>query len=246
MCFYVSAGVEFAEFGHLSGCRRNLLSDGEDLTWLPLLERKARLEALLSGAPAVIRFSSHVIGNGAEVSELGSTLGVEGTVSKQVDRPYMPGNRGVWVKTKFLERQEFVIVGWTDPEGSRSSLGALLLGYYRDDDKLISAGRAGTGMTEFELLGLLEKLRPLASDRMRVGAPPPKTSRFGKPLVLAPIRGERIRPPVRAAPAAASRNRRAAAQRRGADAIGRRRLSTGVSGAAPRPASPFHRRAIGS
>jgi len=71
----------------------------------------------------------------------------------------MPGNRGVWVKTKFLERQEFVIVGWTDPEGSRSSLGTLLLGYYRDDDKLISAGRAGTGMTEFELLGLLEKLR---------------------------------------------------------------------------------------
>jgi bifunctional non-homologous end joining protein LigD len=86
----------------------------------------------------VIRFSSHFIGNGAEVSELGSTLGVEGMVSKQVDRPYMPGNRGVWVKTKFLKRQEFVIVGWTDPEGSRSSLGALLLGYYRDDDKLIS------------------------------------------------------------------------------------------------------------
>jgi hypothetical protein len=51
MCFYVSVGVEFAEFGHLSGCRRNLLSDGEDLTWLPLLERKARPEALLSGAP---------------------------------------------------------------------------------------------------------------------------------------------------------------------------------------------------
>ena len=53
--------------------------------------------------------------------EEGSKLGVEGMVSKQVDKPYLPGNRGVWVKTKFLNRQEFVIVGWTDPEGSRSS-----------------------------------------------------------------------------------------------------------------------------
>src|ERR1700722_14990261 len=200
--------------------------DSEDLMRLPLLERKARLEALLADAQPVLHFSGPIIGNGARVFEEGSKLGVEGMVSKQVDRPYMPGNRGVWVKTKFLNRQEFVIVGWTDPEGSRSALGTLLLGYYRDDDKLISAGRAGTGMTEFELLGLLEKLRALASDRMTVGVPPPKTSRSGKPLVLAPIGGERIRPPVRAAPAAASRNRRAAAQRRGADAIGRRRLST--------------------
>jgi DNA ligase D-like protein (predicted ligase) len=121
--------------------------DGEDLTRLPLLERKVRLEALLSGAPAVVHFSSHIIGNGAQVSEEGAKLGVEGMISKQIDKPYLPGNRGVWVKTKFLNRQEFVIVGWTDPEGSRSSLGSLLLGYYRDDGKLIYAGRAGTGMT---------------------------------------------------------------------------------------------------
>jgi ATP-dependent DNA ligase len=51
-------------------------------------------------------------------------------VLKQVDKPYLPSNRGAWVKTKFLNRQEFVIVGWADPEGSRSSLGSLLLGYY--------------------------------------------------------------------------------------------------------------------
>jgi DNA ligase D-like protein (predicted ligase) len=158
--------------------------DGEDLARLPLLERKARLEALLSGAPPAISYSGHVIGNGAQVSEAGSKLGVEGMVSKLIDRPYMPGNRGVWVKTKFLNRQEFVIVGWTDPEGSRSSLGSLLLGYYCDDAKLIYAGRAGTGMTESELRTLLNRLRPLASDKMTVDVPPPRTSRFGKPLVL--------------------------------------------------------------
>ena len=100
-----------------------------------------------------------------QVSEAGAKLGVEGMVSKQIDKPYLPGNRGVWVKTKFLNRQEFVIVGWTDPEGSRSSLGSLLLGYYRDDGKPIYAGRAGTGMTESELTALLNK-RPLASDKM--------------------------------------------------------------------------------
>jgi DNA ligase D-like protein (predicted ligase) len=158
--------------------------DGEDLARLPLLERKARLEALLGGASPTISYSGHVVGNGALVFEEGSKLGVEGMVSKLVDRPYMPGNRGVWVKTKFLNRQEFVVVGWTDPEGSRSALGSLLLGYYRDDGKLIYAGRAGTGMTESDLRGLLEKLRPLASDRMTVDVPPPKTTRFGKPLVL--------------------------------------------------------------
>src|ERR1700733_14843371 len=148
--------------------------DGEDLMRLPLLERKARLEALLADAPPVLRFSGHVLGNGARVFEEGSKLGVEGMVSKQVNKPYLPGNRGVWVKTKFLNRQEFVIVGWTDPEGSRSSLGSLLLGYYQDDGKLIYAGRAGTGMTESELRALLNRLRPLASDRMTVDVPPPK------------------------------------------------------------------------
>src|SRR3984957_9023318 len=119
--------------------------DGEDLARLPLLERKARLEALLSGALPAISYSGHIVGNGARVFEEGAKLGVEGMVSKQVDRPYMPGNRGVWVKTKFLNRQEFVIVGWTDPEGSRSSLGSLLLGYYRDDQRfaLIVTDRSG-------------------------------------------------------------------------------------------------------
>ena len=61
---------------------------------LPLLERKARLEPLLSGALALIHFSSHVVGNGAQVSKSGSKLGVEGMVSKQIGKPYFPGNRG--------------------------------------------------------------------------------------------------------------------------------------------------------
>jgi bifunctional non-homologous end joining protein LigD len=122
--------------------------DGEDLTRLPLLERKAKLETLLRRPPAGVRFSSHVIGNGARVYDEAAKQRLEGIVSKAIDAPYLPGNRGVWVKTKALNRQEFVIVAWTDPEGSRPALGSLLLGYYGDDGKLIYAGRAGTGMTD--------------------------------------------------------------------------------------------------
>jgi bifunctional non-homologous end joining protein LigD len=145
--------------------------DGEALTRRPLLDRKALLEALLKDTPLSVRFSEHVIGNGPAMLREACKLGAEGIVSKQIGKPYLPGNRGAWVKTKILNRQEFVVVGWTDPEGSRSSIGSLLLGYYRDDGKLIYAGRVGTGMTETELRALLEKLRPLAADRMTVDVP---------------------------------------------------------------------------
>jgi ATP-dependent DNA ligase len=73
-------------------------------------------------------------------------LGHEGVVSKTINSPYAPGNRGLWRKSKCLNRQEFVIVGWTHPEGSRPYLGALLLRYYDDDGRLIYAVRVGTGM----------------------------------------------------------------------------------------------------
>ena len=161
--------------------------DGEDLTRLPLLERKARLEALLSGAPAGIRFSSHVIGNGAQVFEAGAKLGVEGIVSKQVDKPYSRAIAAIWVKTKCLNRQEFVVVGWTDPEGSRPHLGALLLGYYTDDGKLIYAGRVGTGMPDKTLADLRRKLEPIGESSMPLAAPPPRKTRFGSPLVLSRV-----------------------------------------------------------
>ena len=71
---------------------------------------------------------------------------LEGIVSKRADAPYTPGNRGLWRKVKCLHREEFVVVGWTDPEGRRPYLGALLLAYYDPDGRLVYAGRAGTGI----------------------------------------------------------------------------------------------------
>src|SRR5947209_12792746 len=84
---------------------------------------------------------------------------------------YAPGNRGLWRKIKCLHREEFVVVGWTDPEGSRPWLGALLLAYYDPDGRLVY-GRAGTGIKHAELERLWRKLQPLAIDTMPLAVPP--------------------------------------------------------------------------
>jgi ATP-dependent DNA ligase len=109
----------------------------------------------------------HETGDGGLILKHAGKLGFEGVVSKTIDAPYAPGNRGLWRKAKWLNRQEFVVVGRSDPEGSRPHLGALLLGYYTDDGKLIYAGRVGTGMP----------VKVLADLRRR----------FGSPLVLSRV-----------------------------------------------------------
>ena len=135
--------------------------DGRDTAGLPLIERKALLEPLIADIPG-LQFNGHETGDGELIRKHACELGFEGVVSKTIDAPYAPGNRGLWRKSKCLNRQEFVVVGWTDPEGSRPHLGALLLGYYSDDGKLIYAGRVGTGMPDKMLADLRRRLEPLA------------------------------------------------------------------------------------
>src|SRR5580704_1826636 len=121
-----------------------LFLDGEKLMVPPLVDRKIRLEAFLVGAPESLRYNDHQIGKGPAIHGLACQHGLEGIVSKRIDGRYEPDRR-TWLKTKCLNREEFVVVGWNDPEGSRHRIGALLLGYYTPDGKLIYAGRAGTG-----------------------------------------------------------------------------------------------------
>jgi ATP-dependent DNA ligase len=101
--------------------------------------------------------------------------GPEGIVSKRLERAYLPGDRSVG-KTKCLNRAEFVIVGWSDTEGSRPLIGALLLSYYEPDERLLYAGRVGRGMPVKTLRMLHERLRPRAIAKKTVAETPPANS----------------------------------------------------------------------
>jgi ATP-dependent DNA ligase len=155
--------------------------DGWDVSDLQLLERKTRLEPLIAGKPG-IQFNGHETGDGELILKHAGKLGFEGVVSKTIDAPYAPSNRGLWRKAKWLNRQEFVVVGWSDPEGSRPHLGALLLGYYTDDSKLIYAGRVGTGMPDKVLADLRGRLETLSRAKSPLSVPPPRKTRFDRRL----------------------------------------------------------------
>jgi bifunctional non-homologous end joining protein LigD len=144
-----------------------LYLDGEDLCPWPLIERKARLAELLSNATSPLHYCDHQIGHGREFHDKACAMGLEGVVSKRADAAYAPGNRGLWVKVKCLHREEFVVVGWTDPEGSRPYFGALLLAYYDPDGRLLYAGRVGTGIKQAELERLWRPCSRSLSTRCR-------------------------------------------------------------------------------
>jgi bifunctional non-homologous end joining protein LigD len=114
-------------------------------------------------------------------------MSLEGIVSKCADAAHAPGNRGLWLKVKCLHREEFVVIGWTDPEGSRPFLGALLLAYYDPNGSLVYAGRVGSGINTAELQRLWRRLQPLATEKMPLDLPPPRSTRFGSPLVLSRV-----------------------------------------------------------
>ena len=107
-------------------------------------------------------------------------------MSKRTNGRYEPDRR-TWLKVKCLNREEFVVVGWSDPEGSRHRIGALLLGYYTPEGRLVHAGRVGTGMPVAEMERLWQRLQPSVVDKMPLVESPPRGNRFGSPLVLSRV-----------------------------------------------------------
>jgi len=164
-----------------------LFLNGKDLTAAPLIERKERLRALLGRAPRPIQYSHHHVGDGKRVLDAACAARAEGIISKRTDARYAPGNRGFWRKSKCVNREEFVIVGYSEPEGSRPYFGALILGYYDEDGRLLYAGRAGTGFSEAELRRVHDLLQPLRVPKMPLDALPPRKTRFGSPLELSRV-----------------------------------------------------------
>jgi bifunctional non-homologous end joining protein LigD len=139
---------------------------GHDTTALPLRARKALLRgALRFGDP--LRFTPHRNRDGEALFCEACGKGWEGLIAKRADAPYAHGRSRDWLKLKCSAEQELVIGGYTAPRGSRTGLGALLLGYH-DGGALRYAGKVGTGFTEATLADLVKRLAPL---RRAAGSP---------------------------------------------------------------------------
>jgi bifunctional non-homologous end joining protein LigD len=153
---------------------------GEDLRALPLLQRKQRLEALLNSGHGrgPLRYSEHVIGNGREFLLQACKRHAEGIVSKRCAAPYVSRRDRSWLKVKCVEREAFVIGGFTLPAGARTQMGALLLGSY-DAGALRYAGRVGTGFTQASLAELHEKLSCLTQNLPAFSDPPQGAQAIG-------------------------------------------------------------------
>ncbi len=143
--------------------------DGEDLTGLPLVDRKARLKAILPAKSAHIRFSDHIQGSGEKLLNSFCQAGLEGVISKLASSKYVGSRAGSWVKTKCIKRQEFVVVGWTPSDKSRA-FRSLILGVH-DKGELRYAGKVGTGFDTAELFRLMEIMAPLEQTAPTVKAP---------------------------------------------------------------------------
>ena len=169
-----------------------LFAAKEDLRSLPLAERKARLEKLLSGQGpnSRIRYVAHLQSNAEAVLASACKLGLEGIVSKQLSAPYFSGRGYSWVKAKCRAGQEVVLGGWTTEEGTVRSL---LAGVNRDG-RLEYVGRIGTGFGREAVKTLLPKLQKLTRETSPfsgANAPPKeKNVRWLKPALLAEIEFE--------------------------------------------------------
>jgi bifunctional non-homologous end joining protein LigD len=152
--------------------------DGYDLRGAALADRKGALRELIEGGSGLssIRYSDHIEATGEEVFRHASEMGLEGVVSKQRTRPYRSGRTLEWVKSKCQARQEFVIAGFTHSKKGGAGIGALVVGYF-EGDRLLYAGRVGTGFTREMSLQLRKRLEPLRISKSLVEQVPPEMRR---------------------------------------------------------------------
>ncbi|MEO5626794.1 MAG: DNA ligase D [Dokdonella sp.] len=135
-----------------------------DLMRTPLHERKALLESLLQSVDTnVLIFSTHIVGHGERVFAAAGRQQLEGIVSKRAGSPYIEGRSRDWVKVKHANTDEFVVVGYSAPQGARQGFGSLLLASI-EGDALHYVGRVGTGFNDAQIRTLTRQLKTLATD----------------------------------------------------------------------------------
>ena len=165
-----------------------LVLDGRDLRRLPLEARKECLR-LLVPPRGVVYFGDHVLEHGADFLAAACEQGLEGVVAKKRDSPYAAKRSRDWLKIKCQLRQEFVIGGYTVPQGTRAHFGALHLGLY-DKGELVYVSKVGTGFDERTLKTISEKLRPLErpTSPFARGTPGGRGHHWVEPRIVGEIR----------------------------------------------------------
>jgi bifunctional non-homologous end joining protein LigD len=143
---------------------------GVDISRAPLLGRKTLLKDLLGDMPGTLAYSDHVLDHGPAVFEASGKAGFEGIISKRVDAPYVNARSPSWVKVKHENTDEFLVVGYTDPKGSRSGFGSLLMAT-PDKGGLRYVGRVGTGFDDAKLAAMHRQLKALDTDKTAIELP---------------------------------------------------------------------------
>ena len=168
--------------------------DGRDLRALPLRARRELLRQALDAAPKPsprLRFSEDFAVSGGDLLHTACQLRMEGLIGKRAEAPYASGRSTAWIKLKCTQRQEFVVAGYTDPQGSRVGLGSLLLGVHDTAGKLRYAGNVGSGFSQQSLAALQRKLQTLASKTRLFdaadGLPAGKAVHWVKPKLVAEV-----------------------------------------------------------
>ena len=167
--------------------------NGVDLREVPVEERRAALAAVLNASKnPLLRFSDAFGEDPQALLNSACQMRMEGLIGKRLGSPYVCRRSSDWIKLKCKHRQEFVIVGFTDPKGSRNAFGALLLGLHdRDSGELRYAGKVGTGFTEATLNSIHQQLKPLQVKKVPVVNPPTGVELKGvhwlKPELLAEV-----------------------------------------------------------
>ncbi|MGC3894688.1 DNA ligase D [Pseudomonas urmiensis] len=167
--------------------------DGQDLRQTPLQARREQLAKLLKKDRSdVLNFSADFDEPVQSLLDSACRLGLEGLIGKRLDSPYVSRRSNDWIKLKCQQRQEFVIVGYTDPKGSRSGFGALLLALHDSDSGALRyAGKVGTGFTATTLASIHARLKPLEVGKPALAKPPTGAEARGvhwlKPTLLAEV-----------------------------------------------------------
>jgi bifunctional non-homologous end joining protein LigD len=162
---------------------------GFDLTGVPLIERRALLQSLLAKAPPEIRFSEIFDAPPEDIVASACKIGLEGVIGKRKNSTYASRRSPDWIKLKCSRRQEFVIGGYTDPKGSRVGIGALLIGVHDEKGDLVYSGAVGAGFNGRTLNEMLERLKPLGTDKRPFKDPTENDRRahWVKPVLLAEV-----------------------------------------------------------